>query len=69
MIAGSFQSHSTFYLITSLDSMRESYKFRDDDWATADPTVDPRTSTQFKMRLFRAQRNIYITGFALFLLL
>ena len=54
---------------TYLDSMRESYKFRDDDWAQADPSIDPRTSVQFKMRLFRAQRNIYITGFALFLLL
>ncbi|XP_028398115.1 B-cell receptor-associated protein 31-like [Dendronephthya gigantea] len=55
-------------LILFLDSVRETYKFRDDDWAKADPSVDPRTSMQFKMRLFRAQRNIYITGFALFLL-
>ena len=55
-------------LIFFFDSLRETYKFRDDDWAKADPSIDPRTSTQFKMRLFRAQRNIYITGFALFLL-
>lgn len=55
-------------LVLFFDSIRESYKFRDDDWAKADPSIDPRTSMQFKMRLFRAQRNIYITGFALFLL-
>lgn len=54
--------------ILFLDSVRESYKFREVDWIKADPTVDPRTSVQFKMRMFRAQRNIYITGFALFLL-
>ncbi|CAB3998695.1 B-cell receptor-associated 31-like [Paramuricea clavata] len=55
-------------LILFLDSMRETYKFREDEWAKADPSIDPRTSMQFKMRLFRAQRNYYITGFALFLL-
>lgn len=63
------QDQKTTDVPIHLDSMRESYKFRDDDWAQADPSIDPRTSVQFKMRLFRAQRNIYITGFALFLLL
>ncbi|XP_046840851.1 B-cell receptor-associated protein 31-like [Xenia sp. Carnegie-2017] len=54
--------------ILFLDSLRESYKFRDNDWVKADPTVNLRTSNEFKMRLFRAQRNMYITAFALFLL-
>ena len=54
---------------TCIDSLRETYKFLDDDWAKADTSIDPRTSMQFKTRLFRAQRHIYLTGFALFLLL
>ena len=51
-----------------LDSAREIMKYQAVD-VVADPKNNPQTEQVMHMKLFRAQRNLYISGFALFLLM
>lgn len=52
------------------DSIRETRKYSKVD---ATPQVDlhnnPQAEMMMQMKLFRAQRNLYISGFSLFLLM
>ncbi|OXA46471.1 B-cell receptor-associated protein 31 [Folsomia candida] len=46
-----------------LDAIREMRKYSNEEY---DLTVNPKAEMQAHMKLFRAQRNFYISGFALF---
>jgi len=46
-----------------LDAVREMKKYSNEEY---DLTVNPKAEMQAHMKLFRAQRNFYISGFALF---
>ena len=63
-------SYRTFlYIIYSVDSIREIMKYQKIDTAQMDLKNNPQAETMAHMRLFRAQRNLYISGFSLFLLM
>jgi len=47
-----------------LDAVREMRKYSSEEY---DLSVNPKAETQAHMKLFRAQRNFYISGFALLL--
>jgi len=49
-----------------LDAIREMRKYASEEY---DLSVNPKAETQAHMKLFRAQRNFYISGFALLLTL
>lgn len=51
------------------DSVREIIKYQKIDTANLDLKNNPQAETMAHMRLFRAQRNLYISGFSLFLLI
>jgi len=63
------QTHIYFYglfgllCLLFLDAIREMRKYSNEDY---DLTVNPKAEMQAHMKLFRAQRNFYISGFALF---
>jgi B-cell receptor-associated protein 31 len=44
------------------DAVREMRKYSNEEY---DLTVNPKAEMQAHMKLFRAQRNFYISGFAL----
>ena len=52
-----------------LDSIREIMKYQKFDLAQMDLKNNPQAETMAHMKLFRAQRNLYISGFSLFLLM
>lgn len=53
-------------LFLSLDAIREVRKYSVRD-AAADAKLQPNMHDHLHMKLFRAQRNLYISGFAVFL--
>jgi len=63
------QTHVYFYglfgllCLLFLDAIREMRKYSNEEY---DLTVNPKAEMQAHMKLFRAQRNFYISGFALF---
>ncbi|XP_066912644.1 B-cell receptor-associated protein 31-like [Clytia hemisphaerica] len=63
-----FNSFVFFMLILFIESIHKAHKFSnikfDNNLAN-----NPQAEVQAHMKLFRAQRNLYITGFALFMLL
>ena len=59
-------------ILLFLDSIREMQKYSSDEYqvhGTRMMASHLDTQMQMQMRLFRAQRNFFIAGFALFLLL
>jgi len=66
------QAHIYFYLLFGvlvlflLEAIREMRKYSQAD---ANAEAHPNIGMQHSMRLFRAQRNFYITGFSIFLIL
>jgi B-cell receptor-associated protein 31 len=62
------QTHVYFYglfgllCLLFLDAIREMRKYSNEEY---DLTVNPKAEMQAHMKLFRAQRNFYISGFAL----
>ncbi|KAK2571456.1 B-cell receptor-associated protein 31 [Acropora cervicornis] len=52
-----------------LDSIREVRKYNKIEEQRQDLHNNPQAETMAQMRLFRAQRNLYISGFSLFLLI
>ena len=53
-----------------LDSIRESRKYsKMESTAQVDLHNNPQAEIMAQMKLFRAQRNLYISGFSLFLLM
>ncbi|KAK3755105.1 hypothetical protein QZH41_017924 [Actinostola sp. cb2023] len=50
------------------DSLREIYKYNKVDVSHMDLKNNPQAETLIHMKMFRAQRNLYISGFSLFLL-
>jgi len=63
-----FNSFVFFMLILFIESMHKVYKFSTIKF-DVNLTNNPQAEVQAHMKLFRAQRNLYITGFALFMLL
>lgn len=63
-----FQTFSSVMsiLFLSLDAIREVRKYSVRDMA-ADAKLQPNMYDHLLMKLFRAQRNLYISGFAVFL--
>ena len=57
------------YHFMCLDSVMQERKYARIETSQADLTKNPHAEVQAHMKLFRAQRNCYITGFALFMLL
>jgi len=63
------QTHIYFYglfgllCLLFLDAIREMRKYSNEDY---DLNVNPKAEMQAHLKLFRAQRNFYISGFALF---
>lgn len=68
---GNFYFNALVLVMTLLlaDSVREIMKYSKLDTAQMDLKNNPQAETMAHMRLFRAQRNLYISGFALFLLI
>lgn len=56
-------------MLPILDAIREVKKYGNADLSIEDKFATPNADTMIHMRLFRAQRNLYIAGFALFLYL
>merc|ERR1719309_1533284 len=56
-------------LLFFVDALREMQKYSDNDHHNNSPSSHLDAQMQSHMRLFRAQRNFYISGFALFLCL
>ena len=54
------------YLLCTLESIREVRKYSE-PIDIEDLKHHPEAETMYHMKLFRAQRNLYIAGFALFL--
>ena len=52
-----------------IDSIREVRKYNKVEGQPQDLHNNPQAETMAHMRLFRAQRNLYISGFSLFLLM
>jgi len=63
-----FNSFVFFMLILFIESMHKVYKFSNIKF-DINLTNNPQAEVQAHMKLFRAQRNLYITGFALFMLI
>lgn len=69
--------HGTFFfsafvimLVTLFcDSAYNTYRYSRIDWNHNDLRNNPQAEIQAHMKLFRAQRNVYITGFSLFMLI
>jgi len=63
------QTHLYFYgmlgllILLFLDAIREMRKYAGEEY---DLNVNPKAEMQAHMKLFRAQRNFYLSGFALF---
>ncbi|XP_032243078.2 B-cell receptor-associated protein 31 [Nematostella vectensis] len=51
------------------DSLREIFKYNKVDVSHMDLKNNPQAEAMLHMKLFRAQRNLYISGFSLFLLI
>jgi len=76
-ICTAIASHGTFLfysfiimlLVLFTDSASTTYKFSQMDPTSIDLRNNPQAEIQLHMKLFRAQRNLYITGFSLFMLL
>lgn len=68
---GNFYFNALVLVMTLLlaDSIREIMKYQKLDTAQMDLKNNPQAETMAHMRLFRAQRNLYISGFSLFLLI
>lgn len=63
-----FNSFVFFMLILFIESIHTTYKFSNIKFDNS-LSNNPQAEVQAHMKLFRAQRNLYITGFALFMLL
>jgi len=69
--------HGTFFfsafvlmlLVLFCDSIWSTYKLSQVDMSNIDLHNNPQAEVKAHMKLFRAQRNLYITGFALFMLI
>jgi len=69
--------HGTFFfttfvlmlLVLFVDSAYNTYRFSQIDTSHVDLRNNPQAEVQAHMKLFRAQRNLYITGFSLFMLI
>ncbi|XP_068715028.1 B-cell receptor-associated protein 31-like [Montipora foliosa] len=75
-IIGTLFEYGNFYynvfvivmVLLLADSIRETRKYSKIDSAPQDLKNNPQAETMAQMRMFRAQRNLYISGFSLFLL-
>lgn len=63
-----FNAFVFFMLILFVESVHKVYKFSNIQF-NVDLKNNPQAEVQAHMKLFRAQRNLYITGFGLFMLL
>lgn len=63
-----FNAFVFFMLILFLESIHTTYKFSNIKFDN-NLLNNPQAEVQAHMKLFRAQRNLYITGFALFMLI
>lgn len=52
------------FIDETIDAIREMRKYSSEDY---DLNANPKAEMQAHMKLFRAQRNFYISGFALLL--
>jgi len=64
-----FYSFGGILVLLFFDAIREVKKYGTADLSLEDKFATPNADTMIHMRLFRAQRNLYIAGFALFLYL
>jgi len=64
-----FYSFGGILVLLFFDAIREVKKYGTTDLSLEDKFATPNADTMIHMRLFRAQRNLYIAGFALFLYL
>jgi len=63
-----FMSFVLLLFVLFADSLFSTYRFSKIDTKTIDLHNNPQAEIQAHMKLFRAQRNLYITGFSLFML-
>ena len=56
-------------MCTFADSIRETRKYSKIETTPTDLQNNPQAEMLAHMKLFRAQRNLYISGFSLFLLM
>lgn len=59
-------SYVCFVFYFSLDAIREVRKYSDRS-AVTETKLQPYVTDHLNMKMFRAQRNLYISGFAVFL--
>jgi len=65
-----YYSFGGILILLFFDAIRETRKYSSiDTMALEDKLATPHAETMMHMRLFRAQRNLYIAGFAVFLYL
>lgn len=62
-----FSAFVLLMFVLFVDSVHKTWKYSDIDMAL-DLRNNPQAEVQAHMKLFRAQRNLYITGFSLFML-
>ena len=58
-----------YLMSTFADSIRETRKYSKIETTPTDLQNNPQAEMLAHMKLFRAQRNLYISGFSLFLLM
>ena len=58
-----------YLMSTFADSIRETRKYSKIETTPTDLQNNPQAEMLAHMKLFRAQRNLYISGFCLFLLM
>ena len=58
-----------YLMSTFADSIRETRKYSKIETTPTDLQHNPQAEMLAHMKLFRAQRNLYISGFSLFLLM
>lgn len=64
-----FSAFVLLLFVLFVDSVFNTYRFSKIDTRNVDLRNNPQAEIQAHMKLFRAQRNLYITGFSLFMLI